>query len=103
MAGKNIGLIVSSHSSGISLVVADAKRLLPKGNFFSESLWINNSNFSNRNTIIMEWLSKTTAISNVVDSIAKSNKIYTLSGRVLAEEPNKGVFIRNGQKIVNRQ
>ncbi|MBQ0084684.1 MAG: NAD(P)H-dependent oxidoreductase, partial [Prevotella sp.] len=29
MAGKNVGLIVSSHSSGISGVEADAKRLVP--------------------------------------------------------------------------
>ena len=29
MAGKTIGLIVSSYSSGISSVVADAKRLIP--------------------------------------------------------------------------
>lgn len=68
MAGKNIGLIVSSHSSGISSVVADAKRLLPKGNFFGESLWINHSNFSNRTTLIVEWLSKTTLIVNVAGS-----------------------------------
>jgi flavodoxin len=31
MAGKNIGLIVSSASSGISGVVADCKRLAPDG------------------------------------------------------------------------
>ena len=68
MAGKNIGLIVSSHSSGISSVVADAKRLLPKGNFFGESPWINHSNFSNRTTLIVEWLSKTTLIVNVAGS-----------------------------------
>lgn len=33
MAGKNIGLIVSSASSGISGVESDAKRLIPNGNF----------------------------------------------------------------------
>lgn len=33
MAGKNIGLIVSSASSGISGVEGDAKRLIPNGNF----------------------------------------------------------------------
>lgn len=33
MAGKNIGLIVSSASSGISGVEGDAKRLVPAGKF----------------------------------------------------------------------
>ena len=57
MAEKNIGLIVSSASSGISGVVADCKRLVPDGNYFSENLWINNSNRSRRNTLIKNWLS----------------------------------------------
>ena len=56
MEGKTIGLIVSSHSSGISDVVKDAKRLVPKGNFYEESLWINNSNHSKRADLIKEWL-----------------------------------------------
>lgn len=38
MAGKKIGLIVSSASSGISGVERDAKRLIPEGNF-TKSLW----------------------------------------------------------------
>ena len=57
MAGKTIGLIVSSYSSGISLVVADAKRLIPEGKFLEESLWINNSNRSGIDVLIMNWLS----------------------------------------------
>ncbi|MCQ2608875.1 MAG: hypothetical protein MJ197_09345 [Bacteroidales bacterium] len=56
MAGKNIGLIVSSHSSGISGVEADAKRLIPEGNFFSQSLWINNSRHSQRKELLKQWL-----------------------------------------------
>lgn len=43
MAGKNIGLIVSSASSGVSGVEADAKRLIPDGNFLTPSLWIRSS------------------------------------------------------------
>ena len=39
MAAKNIGLIVSSASSGISGVENDAKRLIPDGRFLSPSLW----------------------------------------------------------------
>ncbi|MBR0245896.1 MAG: NAD(P)H-dependent oxidoreductase [Bacteroidales bacterium] len=56
MEGKTIGLIVSSYSSSISEVVKDAKRLVPKGNFYEESLWINNSNHSKRADLVKEWL-----------------------------------------------
>lgn len=55
MAGKHVGLIVSSHSSGISGVVADCKRLVPNGIYFS-NLWINASNHANRATLIQNWL-----------------------------------------------
>ena len=57
MAGKTIGLIVSSYSSGISSVVSDAKRLIPEGKFVEESLWINNSNRSGKDGLIKNWLS----------------------------------------------
>ena len=56
MAGKNVGLIVSSHSSGISGVEADAKRLVPDGNFYTKSLWINASKHSQRKTLLEQWL-----------------------------------------------
>lgn len=58
MKGKNIGLVVSSASSGISGVESDAKRLIPGGKFYSNSLWINNSNRSNRENLVKEWLEK---------------------------------------------
>ena len=56
MKGKNIGLVVSSHSSGISGVESDAKRLIPDGKFYSSSLWINNANHSKRVDLVKEWL-----------------------------------------------
>lgn len=56
MAGKNIGLIVSSASSGISGVEADAKRLIPSGKFLSPSLWIRSSQTSNARTMLQNWL-----------------------------------------------
>ena len=56
MKGKNIGLVVSSHSSGISGVESDAKRLIPEGRFYSSSLWINNSSHSKRADLVKEWL-----------------------------------------------
>ena len=58
MAGKNIDLMVSSASSGISGVVSDAKRLVPGGNFFSENLWIRSYQTSNSKNMINNWLDK---------------------------------------------
>lgn len=58
MAGKNIGLIVSSSSSGISGVVADAKRLIPEGNFIEPSLWIRSSQIANAASLITTWLNE---------------------------------------------
>lgn len=56
MADKNIGVIVSSASSGISGVVADAKRLIPQGNFIEPNLWIRSSQTSSASTLIQQWL-----------------------------------------------
>ena len=56
MTGKNVGLIVSSHSSSISGVVADANRLLPDVTWMGDALWINNSNRSNHSSLIQNWL-----------------------------------------------
>lgn len=56
MAGTNIGVIVSSASSGISGVVADAKRLIPEGNFLEPNLWIRSSQTSSSASMIEQWL-----------------------------------------------
>lgn len=58
MAGKNIGLIVSSGSSGISGVEADARRLIPGGNFITPSLWIRSTQTPNAATLIDSWLNE---------------------------------------------
>ena len=52
---KKVGLIVSSASSGISSVVADAKRLVPEAKWAGEALWINNSNRSKSDEHVKEW------------------------------------------------
>ncbi|MCR5679293.1 MAG: hypothetical protein K6G08_03650 [Prevotella sp.] len=57
MAGKHVSLIVSSHSSGISGVVSDARRLLPGVTWTGDALWINASNHANRASLIEGWLS----------------------------------------------
>lgn len=105
MAGKNVGLIVSSASSGISSVVADCKRLVPDGNYFSENLWINHSSHSNRASLIQNWL--TTVNYNTVTGISEIRaaqntpiRIYDLNGRLLNQKPSKGIYIVNGKKRI---
>ena len=105
MAGKNIGLIVSSASSGISGVVADCKRLVPGGKYFSQNLWINHSNHSNRSTLIQNWLTAinyyaATGISEFKTTATAPVRIYDLSGRQLVTEPSKGIYIKNGKKVI---
>ena len=56
MAGKHVAMIVSSHSSGISGVVRDARRLLPDVTWMGDALWINASNHSKRASLIESWL-----------------------------------------------
>lgn len=104
MAGKNIGLIVSSHSSGISGVVADAKRLIPEGKFLEPELWIRSSQTASGHAMIQQWL-KDIDYSNLTLGIANSTmetepspafEIFTLSGAHAAHDLSelpKGVYI----------
>lgn len=103
MSGKNVGLIVSSASSGISSVVADCKRLVPNGNYFSENLWINHSNHSRRSTLISDWLATVnyntvTGISSVKTTVEKKSVLYNLSGQRISSAPTHGIYIENGVK-----
>lgn len=102
MSGKNIGLIVSSASSGISGVESDAKRLIPDGKFLTPSLWIRSSQTSNASALISEWL-KAIEYENLagIESVAsdyatdKDMAIYNLSGQRIAGPENlpKGIYI----------
>lgn len=58
MAGKTIGLIVTSASSVISSVEEDAKRLIPQGKFLSESLWIRSAQVGNATKLTADWYDK---------------------------------------------
>ena len=107
MAGKNVGLIVSSHSSGISGVVADAERLIPNANWMGEALWINNANQSNRATLIENWLTDInySAISTIIedvntDSHVGPSGIFNLNGQRLTKAPESGIYIENGIKKI---
>lgn len=115
MAGKNIGLIVSSASSGISGVEGDAKRLIPDGKFLTPSLWIRSSQTSNAATLISDWL-KTIGYESLagIESVAsdyitdKTMAIYNLSGQRMTEAGNlpKGIYIvryTNGNMIQTKK
>lgn len=110
MAGKNIGLIVSSASSGISGVESDAKRLVPEGKFLSPSLWIRSSQTSNAKTLLQNWLrdigynNLASGIDNIELDKNANYTVYTLSGvRLLADAESTvtlpaGLYIINGKK-----
>ena len=112
MAGKNIGLIVSSASSGISGVEADAKRLIPDGHFLSPSLWIRSSQISNASSMLENWLNdidyegQTTGIDRVTNDVAADFTVYSLSGQQIMyksksiDSLKSGVYIINGNKTV---
>ena len=71
MAGKNVGLIVSSASSGISRVEADCKRLVPDGNYYSKSLWIRASQVGNASELISDWLQQINFTDNDISDAMK--------------------------------
>lgn len=78
LAGKHFGLIVSSHSSGISTVVNNAHRLVPDAEWMGESLWINNSQHPNRATLIENWLE---TLDFAVNEVPVTDKLYlTIDG-----------------------
>lgn len=102
MASKNIGLIVSSASSGISGVEGDAKRLIPDGKFLTPSLWIRSSQTSNAATLISDWLKaigyeSLAGIESVTEDYVtdKTMAIYNLSGQRISGPENlpKGIYI----------
>lgn len=110
MTGKNIGLIVSSASSGISGVESDARRLIPDGIFLSPSLWIRSSQTANAKTMLQNWLSAidyhnlTTGIDHIGPDRISRFTVYSLSGvRLLANSESTaslppGLYIINGMK-----
>lgn len=112
MADKNIGLIVSSASSGISGVESDAKRLIPDGKFLSPSLWIRSSQTSNAKSLLQDWLQTidynnlTSGIENIKQDNNRSITVYSLSGVKLPADAEStatlpaGLYIINGKKTI---
>ncbi len=56
LSGKSIAMVVTSQSSAISGVIADAKRLCPNSTFVENSLWITSSQVGNSHNRIVSWL-----------------------------------------------
>ena len=110
MAGKHIGLIVSSASSGISGVESDAKRLIPEGEFMNPSLWIRSSQTSNSANLLQQWLKdidyqSVSGIENIVaDLNADSYTVYSINGALIGKNMtsvdglDKGLYVINGKK-----
>lgn len=111
MAGKNIGLIVSSASSGISSVEQDAKRLVPNGKFFSESLWVRSSQVANSASLVSDWLeaidyNNVASVDVVADTYDGMVDVYNLSGEKLLTCNSRelsGAEIENGIYLIVAQ
>lgn len=110
MAGKKIGLVVSSASSGISMVESDAHRLIPDGDFLTPSLWIRASQVSSCHSMLSDWLEKIeykSGISPVASATGIDLKVmrdaiivdgefdlfslYSLSGRKILESSDSAI------------
>ena len=93
MAGKHVALIVSSHSSGISGVEADAERLVKNVTWMGNALWINASNHGNRASLIQDWLptlnfaeNKTTMTDKMYITIGGQTQSVTLANNAATQE-----------------
>lgn len=111
MAGKNIGLIVSSASSGISDVEADANRLIPEGKFLTPSLWILSSQTHDAKSLLNDWLraidySNLSGLSNIETDSQSSRSVYTPAGVKLRDDTDSatplpsGLYIIDGKKVL---
>ena len=85
MSGKTVGLIVSSHSSGISSVVSDAKRLISNVVWSGDALWVNASNRSQTSSLISEWLNN--------QNFTTSTKTETSTMNITIDGQSHGITI----------
>lgn len=107
MSGKYVGLIVSSASSGISGVVADAKRLVPNGSFLKTNLWIRSSQVSGSRSMIANWLNEV-EYNSLVSGVSVINEEKRAEVYVTSESVNVDgdfdvltVFDAGGRKILS--
>ena len=106
MAGKKIGLIVSSASSGISGVEADAHRLIPEGDFLTPSLWIRSSQTSNCHSLISGWLERidysgiTSGVESVVTDMPVNMSVTSDAIHVDGEFDSLALYDLSGHKML---
>ena len=112
MAGKHIGLIVSSAGSGISGVVADAKRLVPEGLFLEPNLWIRLSQVSSCHSMTAQWLkdinyAQITAVSPAVSEQPGEITAYNAHGQKIPQGMARAGFriitYKNGDNTYSKK
>ena len=99
MAGKNIWMIVSSASSGISGVVADAERLIPDGNFQGNQLWIKSSQVPQAASMLNTWLLETGQVSAINNQkMVVLSDPHVMAPELLVNEGTAWTTYLNGQR-----
>lgn len=99
MAGKNIWMIVSSASSGISGVVADAERLIPNGVFQSNKLWIRSSQVPQAASMLNTWLVETGQVSAINNQkMVVLSDPHVMAPELLVSEGTAWTTYLNGQR-----
>lgn len=99
MAGKNIWMIVSSASSGISGVVADAERLIPNGVFQSNKLWIRSSQVPQAASMLNTWLLETGQVSAINNQkMVVLSDPHVMAPELLVNEGTAWTTYLNGQR-----
>ncbi len=99
MAGKNIWMIVSSASSGISGVVTDAERLIPDGNFQGNQLWIKSSQVPQAASMLNSWLVETGQVSAINNQkMVVLSDPHVMAPGLLVNEGTAWTTYLNGQR-----
>ena len=99
MEGKNIWMIVSSASSGISGVVADAERLIPDGNFQGNQLWIKSSQVPQAASMLNSWLVETGQVSAINNQkMVLLSDPHVMAPELLVSEGTAWTTYLNGQR-----
>ena len=103
MAGKNIWMIVSSASSSINGVVADAERLIPDGNFQGNQLWIKSSQVSQAGSMLNSWLLETGQVSalNNQKMVVLSDPHVMAPGLLVNEGTSWTTYLSGQRKLVD--
>lgn len=103
MAGKNIWMIVSSASSGISGVVADAQRLIPNGVFQGNQLWIKSSQVPQAASMLNTWLLETGQVSalNNQKMVVLSDPHVMAPGLLVNEGTAWTTYLSGQRKLVD--